>query len=72
MATGAQVIAERLYEAGCRHAFGIPGGEILTLMDALDSVGIEFILVKHENDSTETTESNKQLLQEEKKNVTNK
>ena len=49
MATTAKIIAERLYEAGCRHAFGIPGGEILTLMDALAGVGIDFVLVKHEN-----------------------
>ena len=49
MPTAAEVIAERLYEAGCRHAFGIPGGEVLFLMDALENVGIKFILVKHEN-----------------------
>ena len=29
MANSADVIARRLYEAGCRHAFGIPGGEAL-------------------------------------------
>jgi len=45
----ADFLAERLYEAGCRYAFGMPGGEVLTLVDALRKVGIEFILVKHEN-----------------------
>lgn len=45
----ADVLAQRLYEAGCRHAFGMPGGEVLTLLDALKAVGIEFILAKHEN-----------------------
>ena len=44
-----EVIAERLYEVGCRHAFGIPGGEVLALMDALDQAGLEIVLVKHEN-----------------------
>jgi acetolactate synthase-1/2/3 large subunit len=47
--TGAGLIAEKLRQAGCRHAFGIPGGEVLALMDALDSAGIAFHLVKHEN-----------------------
>jgi acetolactate synthase-1/2/3 large subunit len=44
----AEHIAARLREAGVRHAFGIPGGEVLTLMDALDRAGIAFHLVKHE------------------------
>ena len=45
----ADIIARRLYEAGCRHAFGIPGGEVLTIVRALGDVGIEFLLAKHEN-----------------------
>ncbi len=49
MATAADIIARRLYDAGVRHAFGIPGGEVLTLMDALQDAGIEFQLIKHEN-----------------------
>ena len=47
--TASEVIAERLFEQGCRHAFGIPGGEVLALMDALDRAGLEIFLVKHEN-----------------------
>lgn len=47
--TAAEVIAARLFEAGCRHAFGIPGGEVLALMDALDRAGLGVTLVKHEN-----------------------
>ena len=39
----------RLFKAGCRHAFGIPGGEVLALMDALDRAGLGVTLVKHEN-----------------------
>ncbi len=45
----ADVVAQRLYAAGCRRAFGMPGGEVLTIVDALGRAGIEFILVKHEN-----------------------
>ncbi|MEM8630599.1 MAG: thiamine pyrophosphate-binding protein, partial [Pseudomonadota bacterium] len=45
----ADVLAQRLYEAGCRHAFGMPGGEVLTLVDALEKAGIRFVLAKHEN-----------------------
>jgi len=47
--TGAQIIADRLRIAGCAHAFGIPGGEVLALLDALDQAGIAFHLTKHEN-----------------------
>lgn len=45
----ADVVAKRLYAAGCRWAFGMPGGEVLTLMDALEQAGITFVLCKHEN-----------------------
>ncbi|MEH6523177.1 thiamine pyrophosphate-binding protein [Sulfitobacter sp.] len=45
----ADAIARRLYAAGCRHAFGMPGGEVLTIVDALEAAGITFVLCKHEN-----------------------
>ncbi len=45
----ADVVAKRLYEAGCRWAFGMPGGEVLTILDALEKAGITFVLCKHEN-----------------------
>ena len=45
----ADLLARRLYAAGCRHAFGMPGGEVLTVVDALEKAGIRFHLVKHEN-----------------------
>jgi acetolactate synthase-1/2/3 large subunit len=48
-ATGADLIAAKLHQAGCRYAFGIPGGEVLALMGALETAGIGFHLVKHEN-----------------------
>jgi acetolactate synthase I/II/III large subunit len=47
--TGAQVVGQMLAQAGATHAFGIPGGEVLALMEGLDQAGIQFILVKHEN-----------------------
>ena len=45
----ADVLAQRLFDAGCRLAFGMPGGEVLPLVDALERVGIRFVLCKHEN-----------------------
>ncbi len=47
--TGADIIGEALAHAGATHAFGIPGGEVLALMQSLDTAGIDFVLVKHEN-----------------------
>jgi acetolactate synthase-1/2/3 large subunit len=45
---GADRIAQRLSAAGCRFAFGIPGGEVLTLIDALERAGIRFVTSRHE------------------------
>lgn len=45
----ADALARRLYAAGCRVAFGMPGGEVLTVLDALEAAGIRFVLAKHEN-----------------------
>jgi acetolactate synthase I/II/III large subunit len=47
--TGAERLTQRLAEAGCRHAFGIPGGEVLALVEAFAKAGITPHLVKHEN-----------------------
>ncbi len=44
----ADLLARRLAEAGCRQAFGMPGGEVLTLVDALEAAGIEVVLARHE------------------------
>ncbi|MDP6294493.1 MAG: thiamine pyrophosphate-binding protein, partial [SAR324 cluster bacterium] len=51
MANASEIIGTRLYHAGCRRAFGIPGGEVLVLMDGLKKSGIEFLLTKHENNA---------------------
>lgn len=47
--TGAELIASRLAASGIRHAFGIPGGEVLALVEAFAAAGIAPVLVKHEN-----------------------
>jgi acetolactate synthase-1/2/3 large subunit len=47
--TGADLLAARLAAAGATHAFGIPGGEVLALVDALERAGIRFELARHEN-----------------------
>lgn len=44
----ADIIAQALYEEGIRYAFGIPGGEVLEVLDALRKVGIKFVLTKQE------------------------
>lgn len=47
--TGADLLAAQLAAAGATHAFGIPGGEVLALVDALERAGIRFHLARHEN-----------------------
>ena len=47
--TGAALIGQMLAQAGATHAFGIPGGEVLAVMEGLDRAGVRFVLVKHEN-----------------------
>jgi acetolactate synthase-1/2/3 large subunit len=42
------IIARALKEAGVTHAFGIPGGEVLELLEAFRTHGIEFVLTKQE------------------------
>jgi acetolactate synthase I/II/III large subunit len=49
MTTGADIVGHMLARAGATHAFGIPGGEVLAVMQGLDHAGIKFVLVKHEN-----------------------
>ena len=47
--TSADMLARTLAANGCKRAYGIPGGEVLAIIDAFDRAGIEFILIKHEN-----------------------
>jgi acetolactate synthase-1/2/3 large subunit len=41
-------MAQVLHRAGVRHAFGMPGGEIITFVDALATAGIDFVLARNE------------------------
>ncbi len=44
----AELIVHMLKDAGIRHGFGVPSGNVLPLMDAMRSGGIKFVLTAHE------------------------
>ena len=44
----ADVVAGTLANYGARQAFGMPGGEVVTLIDALNKAGVEFLLTRQE------------------------
>ena len=44
----AGAMAQALAEAGIKKAFGLPGGEVLVLIDELRKAGIDFVLMRHE------------------------
>ncbi len=46
--TAAQLLARALARLGVRYAFGMPGGEVLPILEALRQEGVEFVLVRHE------------------------
>ncbi|HMF97543.1 MAG TPA: thiamine pyrophosphate-binding protein [Vicinamibacterales bacterium] len=48
MPTTAAVIARLLSGAGIDRVFGLPGGEVLVLIDELRRAGVEFVLMRHE------------------------
>lgn len=48
MPTVVAFIARALRARGVTHAFGMPGGATLPLIEALSQEGIEFVLVRHE------------------------
>src|SRR5947208_16717619 len=47
-ATVAAATARALADAGITRVFGLPGGEILVLMDELRRAGVDFVLMRHE------------------------
>lgn len=49
MTTVAQLLAETVYDRGVRTIFGLPGGEVVELLEAFRQRGIEFVLVKNES-----------------------
>jgi acetolactate synthase-1/2/3 large subunit len=48
MTSTAAATARILADAGIRRVFGLPGGEVLVLMDELRRAGIDFVLMRHE------------------------
>jgi acetolactate synthase I/II/III large subunit len=48
MPTCAEVVARTLREAGVRRMFGLPGGEVLEVLEAARREGIGFVLTRHE------------------------
>jgi acetolactate synthase-1/2/3 large subunit len=46
--TGGDLIGATLARAGATRAFGVPGGEVLALIDGLSAAGIGFTLARHE------------------------
>jgi acetolactate synthase-1/2/3 large subunit len=48
MDTCSQIIAQTLKDLGVRRMFGLPGGEILDLIEAGRGMGLEFVATRHE------------------------
>jgi acetolactate synthase-1/2/3 large subunit len=48
MPTTAAAAARILADAGIERVFGLPGGEVLVLMDELRQAGVDFVLMRHE------------------------
>ena len=44
----AAAVAQALARAGIRKVFGLPGGEVLVLIDELRKAGVDFVLMRHE------------------------
>ena len=48
MPTTAAATAKLIADAGIERVFGLPGGEILVLIDELRRAGVDFVLMRHE------------------------
>src|SRR5918999_2000066 len=48
MSSTAALVAKLLADAGIDRVFGLPGGEVLVLIDELRRAGIDFVLMRHE------------------------
>src|SRR4051812_40893148 len=44
----AAAVAKALADAGIQRTFGLPGGEVLVLIDELRKAGVDFVLMRHE------------------------
>lgn len=47
----AEAVASELTELGVDRVFGLPGGEVLALIDALRRAGVEYVVCRHEADA---------------------
>src|SRR5687767_1851075 len=48
MTSTAAAVAKELASAGIDRVFGLPGGEVLVLIDELRRAGVDFVLMRHE------------------------
>src|SRR4051812_44086035 len=48
MTTTAAATARLIADAGIERVFGLPGGEVLVLIDELRRAGVDFVLMRHE------------------------
>src|SRR2546427_7760055 len=51
MLTTAAATAKLIADAGIERVFGLPGGEVLVLMDELRRAGVDFVLMRHESNA---------------------
>src|SRR5437870_13437245 len=51
MHTTAAAVAKLIADAGIERVFGLPGGEVLVLIDELRKVGVDFVLMRHESNA---------------------
>jgi acetolactate synthase-1/2/3 large subunit len=51
MTTTAAAVARAIADAGIDRVFGLPGGEVLVLMDELRLAGVDFVLMRHESNA---------------------
>lgn len=49
--TTAAVAARLIADAGIDRVFGLPGGEVLVLIDELRKAGVDFVLMRHESNA---------------------
>src|SRR4051812_39471417 len=48
MTSTAAAVARSIADAGITRVFGLPGGEVLVLIDELRKAGVDFVLMRHE------------------------
>ncbi|MGQ0735259.1 MAG: thiamine pyrophosphate-binding protein [Acidobacteriota bacterium] len=51
MTTTAAAVARVIADAGIDRVFGLPGGEVLVLIDELRRAGVDFVLMRHESNA---------------------